>query len=213
MEVLLNFKFWKRENRPWQIDFRDNSIINDSRNAIVKSASIVVLTLLTVVLCVWACVSFVVLRSKKAQLEEVQHFMTTHTAKHKVAMDANREFLTIDERLKSWFKQYRTMFNIGEFWQDLCLNKPENIRYTKISINNNVSSENGNTASEPWRLSLFGEIKGDVSFLDKYNVDILNYPSLKGIRDKSRSFFRFDQNTSNYTNEEVKFNLTIEPNE
>lgn len=202
------FNFLLKLQKPWEVDFRDSSIVADSMHDTIKSSSTIVLISLFVLLGAWCTINFFSLTHKKQQLAVLKNFISSNEVKHKKMLATNQEFSTVSSELSRIINDYKLQFNICHFLQDLMATKPDTIKFTTIT----AQSPSKIPQDVPFLIRLYGKLNDDITYLDTYNSNLMQIASLKTLEKGSKSFFQFDQNQRNLNNE-VNFQLTIQSNE
>jgi len=209
----LDLKSFKllNEGNPWQVDFRDSALANDATFNAVRVYIIYGLaatTLLFGLLCVF---SFFEKLSKQGEYERQKSFITQHTQKTKQMTASNQTFVQRKDELLGIIQAYASPFNILAFLSELAAHKGENLRFSSISIKDNKDVSTSNTR-QPIEIQLYGKLKDDVSFLDQYKEEVLDFTSLKTIEKGCKGFLQITNNNGN-TSDEINFQLTIQSNE
>ena len=205
---MVQFNFLVNLQKPWDVDFRDSSIIASSMHDTIKLSSTIVIISLFALLSTWCTINFFSLNHKKQQLTALKNFINTNKKKHKEMLEMNQEFTKISNELLSVTNNYNSSFNIYNFLQDLMTTKPDTIKFTTIT----VQSPSKIPQSIPFLVKLHGKLNDDIAYLDTYNNNLMQIDSLKTLEKGSKSFFQLDQNQKN-SNQEVNFQLTIQSNE
>ncbi len=203
---MLQFNFLVNSQKPWNVDFRDNALITNSMYNTIKSSSMILLTVLTLLLSICCIINFFSLRSKKQKLVELQQFISTNNLKHKKAIETNREFVTLSNKLTEIINNYQTSFDPLYFLKEIMLLKTNNTKLSTLI----VQSPTIIPVKIPLLIQLYGTLNDDISYLDNYNASIMKFSSLKTLKEECKSFFQFDQSQTPFNSNEVKFQLTIQ---
>lgn len=207
---LKSFKLLK-EGNPWQVDFRDSSLANDATFNAVRIYIIYGLAATTALFGVLCTFSFFENLSKQGDYEKQKGFIAQHSQKTKQMIATNQTFVQRKDELLGIMQSYMSPFSVLAFLSELAGHKGENLKFSSISIKDNkdVSTNNLRQSIE---IQLYGILKDDVSFLDNYKEEILNFASLKTIDKGCKGFLQITNNNANVS-DEINFQLTIQSNE
>ena len=209
----LDLKSFKllNEGNPWQVDFRDSALANDATFNAIRVYIIYGLaatTLLFGLLCVF---SFFEKLSKQGDYERQKGFIAQHSAKTKQMVASNQTFVQRKNELLGIIQGYTSPFGILEFFSELAAHKGENLRFSNITIKDN-KDVSANSTRQPIEIQLYGKLKDDVTFLDQYKEEVLNFASLKTIEKGCKGFLQITNNNGS-ASDEINFQLTIQSNE
>ena len=206
-----NFKFLK-EGNPWQVDFRDSALANDAAFSVIRIYLIYGLSVTTVLFGVLTIFNFFENSRKQEEYERQKGFIAQHSQKTKQMVATNQTFIQRRDEMLGIIQSYTSPFNVLVFLSELVGHKGETIRFSTISVKDNkdISSNNMRQSIE---IQLYGAIKEDVSFLDHYKEDVLNFASLKTLEKGYKGFLQIAGNNNTKPSDEINFQLTIQSNE
>ena len=209
----LDLKSFKllNEGNPWQIDFRDSALANDATFNAVRIYIVYGLAATTLLLGILCIFGFFENLSKQGEYERQKGFIAQHAQKTKQMITSNKTFVQKKNELLGIIQAYTSPFNILIFLSELAAHKGENLRFSSIIIKDNKDVSTGNMR-QPIEIQLYGRLKDDVSFLDQYKEEVLNFTSLKTIEKGCKGFLQI-ANNSGSTSDEINFQLTIQSNE
>ena len=197
---------------PWEIDFRDATIVSKAAFRSVKVILTMTSLVITVVLSIWCGVNFLQYQSKTKNLSDINTYIASNEKVAEASKKLNDQFVEEKNQLFAVFANYDTGFSTFEFFKDLVKNKSNQIKFSTITIQDNREYSSNIEKSTPnFSIQLYGSLNDDVSYLDTYKENVLAFPSIKNIK-QCQSFIQFDQNQKTFNTKEIKFQLMVQSN-
>ncbi len=197
---------------PWEIDFRDATIVSKAAFRSVKVILTMTSLVITVVLSIWCGVNFLRYESKAKNLSNINTYIANNEKVAEASKKLNDQFVEEKNQLFAVFANYDTGFSTLEFFKDLVKNKSNQIKFSSITIQDNREySSNIEKGTPNFSIQLYGSLNDDVSYLDTYKENVLAFPSIKNIK-QCQSFIQFDQNQKTFNTKEIKFQLMVQSN-
>ena len=209
----LDLKSFKllNEGNPWQVDFRDSALANDATFNAIRVYIIYGLIATTGLFGVLCIFNFFEKLSKQGEYERQKGFIAQHSAKTKQMIASNQTFVQRKDELLNIIQSYTSPFSVLEFLSELAGHKGENLRFSSISIKDNKDIS-ASSIRQPIEIQLCGILKDEVTFLDHYKDEVLEFASLKTIEKGCKNFLQIANNNGN-TTDEISFQLTLQSNE
>ncbi len=209
----LDLKSFKllNEGNPWQVDFRDSALANDATFNAIRVYIIYGLVATTALFGVLCIFNFFEKLSKQGEYERQKGFIAQHSQKTKQMTASNQTFVQRKDELLGIIQAYASHFNVLEFLSELAAHKGENLCFSSISIKDNKDISSSNTR-QPIEIQLYGKLKDDVTFLDQYKEEVLDFTSLKTIKKGCKGFLQIANNNGS-ASDEINFQLTVQSNE
>lgn len=197
---------------PWEIDFRDATIVSKAAFRSVKVILTMTSLVITVVLSIWCGVNFLRYQSKAKDLSDINTYIANNEKVAEASKKLNDQFVEEKNQLFAVFANYDTGFSTFEFFKDLVKNKSNQIKFSTIIIQDNREYSSNIEKNTPnFSIQLYGSLNDDVSYLDTYKENVLAFPSIKNIK-QCQSFIQFDQNQKTFNTKEIKFQLMVQSN-
>lgn len=197
---------------PWEIDFRDATIISKAAFRSIKVVLNISSLVLTTVLSIWFGINFLRYQSKNKDLLNINTYIVNNEKIAEAGKKLNDQFVAEKNQLFAVFANYDAGFSTYEFFKDLIKHKSNQIKFSTIVIQDNKEySSNVEKTAPNFSIQLYGSLNDDVSYLDTYKEAVLMFPSLKDIK-QCQSFIQFDQNQKSFNAKEIKFQLMVQSN-
>ena len=197
---------------PWEIDFRDATIVSKAAFRSIKMVLTMSSLATTTILSVWCGFNFLRYQSKSKDLADINTYIATNEKIAEANKKINKQFIEEKNRMFAVFANYNTGFSTFNFLKDLMKNKSDQIKFSTIIIQENKEySSNAEKTAPNFSIQLYGTLNDDVSYLDTYKEAVLMFPSLKDIK-QCQSFIQFDQNQKSFSAKEIKFQLMVQSN-
>ena len=195
---------------PWEVDFRDASIATKAVCHSVQRIAMIVTSSAFFLLLFWSAYAFTAQQEAQRLCEEIQRFINSNGKRNEDLLKKNTEFCEKRDVLMQLINAYTTTFDPLKFLADLIENKSDKIRFSQVLICNERKSFS--SSSDGFQIQLQGFVKNDIDLVETFREEILKYPALSKIK-RCKSFFQFDQNQKNFSANEIKFQLTVQPSE
>lgn len=203
-------KFMLVPQLPWEVDFRDTTVVVQSDNRSIKVYSTIGLCVIAAILGLWCALNFFGAQTQKHRLKDAQDYVAQNTTKQKKLMEENKKFVEKKDLLMNMIKTYKTSIDVSLFLQDLMHLKTAYLRFSTIIIQDTKNIASGNL-QKSFQVELFGSLNDDVDYLEKYKDDLIKINALQPMQGKFKSFYKIDR--SKTTDNEIQFQLTIQSNE
>lgn len=198
---------------PWEIDFRDATIVSKTAFRSIKVVLTMSFLVITTVLSIWCGVNFLRYQSKAKDLSDINTYIASNEKVAETSKKINAQFVEEKNRLFAVFSNYDTGFSTFEFFKDLVTNKSNQIKFSTIVIQDNKEYSSNVEKTKPnFSIQLYGSLNDDVSYLDTYREAVLMFPSLSEVK-QCQSFIQFDQNQKTFNTKEIKFQLVVQSNQ
>lgn len=197
---------------PWEIDFRDSTIVSKAAFRSIKLILTISCLAITTILSVWCGFNFLRYQSKAKDLSDISAYIASNEKIAEANKKINKQFIEEKNQIFAVFANYNTGFSTYAFLKDLMKNKADVIKFSTIVIQDNKDySSNAEKTAPNFSIQLYGSLNDDVSYLDTYKEAVLMFPSLKDIK-QCQSFIQFDQNQKSFNAKEIKFQLMVQSN-
>ncbi len=209
---LNQIKLWLNPRTPWEVDFRDSMIVSRAAFRSIKLTLTVVVICITFILSIGCGYNYIRYQGKVSALKDIEMYISNNKKVAENYRQTNKKFMEEKDRFLCVFSNFNTGISILDFLKDLIQNKTSQIKFSSIIIQNNKEySANAEKEGSNFSIQLYGVLNDDVSYLDTYKENVLNYPSLKHVKN-CKSFIQFDQNQNTFNSKEIKFQLTVQTN-
>ena len=197
---------------PWEIDFRDSTIVSKAAFRSIKVVLTMIFLSMTTILSIWCGFNFLRYQSKYKDLSDINAYIETNEKIAESNKKINNQLVEEKNQLFAVFANYDTGFSAYDFLNDLIKNKSKQIKFSTIVIQDSKEySSNVEKTAPNFSIQLYGTLNDDVSYLDTYKEAVLMFPSLKDIK-QCQSFIQFDQNQKSFNAKEIKFQLMVQSN-
>lgn len=197
---------------PWEIDFKDATIVAKASFHSIKMILTISCLAITIILSAWCGFNFLRYQSKAKDLSDISAYIASNEKIAEANKKINTQFMEDKNHFFAVFANYNTGFSTYVFLKDLMKNKTDVIKFSTIVIQDNKEySSNIEKTAPNFSIQLYGSLNDDVSYLDTYKEAVLMFPSLKDIK-QCQSFIQFDQNQKSFNAKEIKFQLMVQSN-
>lgn len=203
-------KFMLVPQLPWEVDFRDTTVVVQSDNRSIKVYSTIGLCVVAAILGLWCVLNFFGAQTQKHRLKDAQDYVAQNTTKQKKLMEENKKFVEKKDLLMNMIKTYETSIDVSLFLQDLMRLKTTYLRFSTIIIQDTKNIASGKL-QKSFQVELFGSLNDDIDYLEKYKDDLIKINALQPMQGKFKSFYKIDR--SKTADNEIQFQLTIQSNE
>lgn len=213
MMDLQQLKLWFNPRTPWEVDFRDLTIVSKAAFHSIKLGLTMVSVVLTCVLSTWCGFNYFRYQTKTSDLKTIENYINTNKKISENYRQTNKEFMEEKDKVFKVFDNFNTGFSTLDFLNNLIQSKTKEIKFSTVIIQDN--KEYGAISKNDKAnllVQLYGSLNDDVTYIDTYKETVLAFSSLKSVKN-CKSFIQFDQNQNRFSAKDIKFQLTVQTNE
>ncbi|MDR2769283.1 MAG: hypothetical protein LBB19_01865 [Puniceicoccales bacterium] len=199
---------------PWEIDFRDKSIVVHSQLSSIKIYVLAALGILTVILIGVSCFTELDHKRQTNRFNEIKTFLDKNTALHQQMMQHNKDFVETRNMVHTLLNAYTLPIDLPEFLLELCKGKPHEIRFNTIIANcqNDPNTKVVNAASKSFNIQIYGIVKGDVAILESYKTQLLQLKAIDALKNNCKCFYNLEKNNADQQVDETRFQINLQYN-
>ncbi|MDR0755460.1 MAG: hypothetical protein LBE99_00905 [Puniceicoccales bacterium] len=200
--------------RPWEIDFRDKSIVINSQLSSIKIYALAAMGIFTVILIGVSFFTELDHRRQTNRFNEIKTFLDKNTTLHQQMMRHNKDFIETKNRVHTLLSAYMLPIDLSEFLLELCKGKPNEIRFNTFiaDCQNDPSTKVVDAANKSFHIQIYGIVKGDIAILESYKTQLLQLKTIDAFKNKCKCFYNLEKNNADQQVDETRFQINLQYN-
>ncbi|MDR0647648.1 MAG: hypothetical protein LBF43_04445 [Puniceicoccales bacterium] len=212
MNLQLLKSYLSPKPRPWEIDFRDKSIVINSQLSSIKIYVLAAMGILTVILIGVSFFTELDHKRQATRFNEIKTFLDKNTTLHQQMMRHNKDFVDTRNRVRTLLNAYALPIDLSEFLLELCKSKPHEIRFNTIAANcqSDPNTKVVDVAHKSFNIQIYGIVKGDIAILESYKTQLLQLKAIDAFKNNCKCFYNLEKNTVDQQADETRFQINLQ---
>ncbi|MDR1254445.1 MAG: hypothetical protein LBJ78_00200 [Puniceicoccales bacterium] len=206
--------YFAPKSRPWEIDFRDKSIVVNSQLSSIKIYVLAAMGIFTVILIGVSFFAELDHKRQATRFNEIKTFLDKNTTLHQQMMQHNKGFVETRDTVHTLLNAYTLPIDLSEFLLELCKGKPHEIRFNTViaDCKSDPNTKVVDATHKSFNIQIYGIVKGDVAILETYKAQLLQLKAIDAFKNSCKCFYNLEKNNADQQIDETRFQINLQYN-